>query len=61
MQVVQRGYSIEYVKKSILNQKSIIYDYLDFDRVGKLVSEHLQGKEKSKITYMVLTNLKEIL
>ena len=45
-----KGDSIEYVKKSILNQKSIIYDYLDFDGVGKLVSEHLQGKEKSKIT-----------
>ena len=36
-----KGDSIEYVKKSILNQKSIIYDYLDFDGVGKLVSEHL--------------------
>ena len=56
-----KGDSIEYVKKSILNQKSTIYDYLDFDGVGKLVSEHLQGKENRRLLIWSLLNLKEIL
>ena len=56
-----KGDSIEYVKKSILNQKSTIYDYLDFDGVGKLVSEHLQGKENRRLLIWSLLNLQEIL
>ncbi len=56
-----KGESIDYVKKSILSKSAGIYDYFDFDAIGKLVSEHLQGKENRRLLIWSLLNLQEIL
>jgi asparagine synthase (glutamine-hydrolysing) len=44
-----RGESIEYVKRTILNKKAKIFDYMDYDAVKELVQEHLEGKENRRL------------
>ena len=38
-----RGDSIDYVKKLLHNKESPIYEYLDYDRIYKLIDDHLSG------------------
>lgn len=44
-----RGESIEYVRHIVMNRKSRLYDYLDFDVISKLVNDHLEGRENRRL------------
>lgn len=44
-----RGESIDYVKEVITNKNSRIYDYLQFDTVNGLVSEHFSGQRNKRL------------
>lgn len=56
-----KGESIEYVKKSILSKEAAIYDYLDYDAIGELVTEHLKGQKNRRLLIWSLLNLQELL
>jgi asparagine synthase (glutamine-hydrolysing) len=44
-----KGESIEYVKRTILDKKAKIFDYMEYDAVNKLVQEHLEGKQNRRL------------
>jgi len=51
-----KGESIEYVKKTILNKKALIYDYFDYNSVMELVDEHLKGEVNRRLFIWSLLN-----
>ena len=44
-----RKQSMTYVKEKIFNKKSSIYDYIDFNIVKKIVSEHFEGSRNRRL------------
>ena len=56
-----KGESIDYVRNKIINKKSPIYNYLDFDSVTKLVNVHLNGKENRRLLIWSLLNINQYL
>lgn len=44
-----RGESIDYVKRTILDKKAKIFNYMDYDSVSELVQEHLEGKQNRRL------------
>jgi asparagine synthase (glutamine-hydrolysing) len=44
-----RGESIDYVRRVLMDRKSRLYDYLDFDVVSNLVNDHLDGRENRRL------------
>ncbi len=54
-----KGESIDYVRNKIINKKSPIYNYLDFDSVSKLVNVHLNGKENRRLLIWSLLNINQ--
>ncbi len=44
-----RGESIDYVKRTILDKKAKIFNYMDYDAVKELVQEHLEGKQNRRL------------
>ena len=51
-----KGESIEYVKRTILNRKALIYNYFDYNSVAELVNEHLSGKVNRRLFIWSLLN-----
>jgi asparagine synthase (glutamine-hydrolysing) len=51
-----RGESIEYVKRTILDKKAKIFDYMDYDAVRELVQEHLEGRQNRRLFVWSLLN-----
>jgi asparagine synthase (glutamine-hydrolysing) len=51
-----RGESIEYVKRTILDKKAKIFDYMEYDAVKELVQEHLEGKQNRRLFVWSLLN-----
>ena len=51
-----RGESIEYVKRTILDKKAKIFDYMDYDAVRELVQEHLEGRQNRRLFIWSLLN-----
>jgi asparagine synthase (glutamine-hydrolysing) len=56
-----KGESISFVKKSLCNPKSEIYQYLDFDKAQELINDHISGKENKRLFLWSLLNLQTIL
>jgi len=54
-----KGESIDYVRNKIINKKSPIYNYLDFDSVSKLVNVHLNGQENRRLLIWSLLNINQ--
>tara|TARA_S200000501_G_scaffold309723_1_gene299742 strand:- start:7933 stop:9810 length:1878 start_codon:yes stop_codon:yes gene_type:complete len=54
-----KGESIDYVRNKIINKKSPIYNYLDFDSVSKLVNVHLNGHENRRLLIWSLLNINQ--
>lgn len=54
-----KGDSIEYVKKIVYNNKSQIYDYLDWEVVQPLIGEHLSGTKNRRLLVWSLLNFSE--
>ena len=51
-----KGESIDFVKKTLFNKSSHIYEYLDRDSVLSLVSEHIEGKCNRRLLIWSLLN-----
>jgi len=51
-----KGESIEYVKRTILNKKALIYNYFDYKSLVKLVKGHLEGKVNRRLFIWSLLN-----
>ena len=49
-----KGDSIEFVKRRLLEQRSVIYDWLDCDAVQALVREHLSGVQNRRLLIWAL-------
>jgi asparagine synthase (glutamine-hydrolysing) len=56
-----KGESIEFVKRTIFDTKAIIYDFLDYNSIEDLITDHLDGKENRRLLIWSLLNLEEIL
>lgn len=54
-----KGESIEYVKRTIFNNKSRLYDYFDPTAVQDRVNEHLDGKLNRRLFIWSLLNVEE--
>ena len=54
-----KGESIEFVKKTVMNPKAKIYDYLDRSVVKELVSEHLKGASNHRLLIWALLSVEE--
>lgn len=54
-----KGESIEFVKRTLLNENARIYSVLDVDSVMGLVQIHLSGKENKRLLIWSLLNLEE--
>lgn len=52
-----KGESIDFVRNTLMSQKSPIYDYIDFGISTRLVDEHLSGKENKRLYIWSLLNL----
>ncbi|WHZ15587.1 MAG: Asparagine synthetase [glutamine-hydrolyzing] [Nitrospira sp.] len=44
-----KGESIEYVRRALLNRDARIYAFLDREAVGRLVAEHLEGRQNRRL------------
>jgi asparagine synthase (glutamine-hydrolysing) len=55
-----RGQSIDYVKKTIFNKNSLIYDFFDQNTVKKIVMEHIEGKNNHRLFIWSLLNFEHI-
>jgi len=51
-----KGESIEYIRKTILNKKALIFNFFDYDTVNFLVREHLEGKVNRRLFIWSLIN-----
>jgi asparagine synthase (glutamine-hydrolysing) len=51
-----RGESIEYVKRTVLNKRARIYDFLDYKVVKELIHEHLEGRTNRRLFIWSLLN-----
>jgi len=56
-----KGESIEFVKRTIFDTKANIYDFLDYNSIEDLITDHLDGKENRRLLIWSLLNLEEIL
>jgi asparagine synthase (glutamine-hydrolysing) len=56
-----KGESIEYVRRTILDRGSPIYQMLDHDAVGALVQEHLSGAVNRRLLIWSLLSLHHFL
>jgi asparagine synthase (glutamine-hydrolysing) len=55
-----KGESIDFVRETLGNRKSPIYDYLDFNTTQNLIREHLSGENNRRLLIWSLLNLNEI-
>ena len=44
-----RGESIDYVRRVLMNRGSLLYNYLDFDVIRRLVADHLEGRANRRL------------
>lgn len=51
-----KGESIDFVKRSILDKNSVIYHYMNYEHISKLVNEHLDGKNNRRLLIWSLIN-----
>ena len=56
-----KGDSIDFVKKRLFDNKSQIYQSIDFSHTKSLINEHLQGKKNRRLFIWSLLNVNEYL
>jgi asparagine synthase (glutamine-hydrolysing) len=52
-----KGESIDYVRRTVLDPRARIYEYLDYDTVARLVGDHLEGRENRRLLIWSLLNI----
>jgi len=56
-----RGDSIDFLRRTLTNKKSPIYNFLDYTVVNRLVDEHTSGKTNRRLLVWSLLNIEEYL
>ena len=56
-----KGESIEFVKRTVMNPRARIYDWLDRETVQALVTEHLTGEHNRRLLIWSLLNVEQFL
>jgi len=56
-----KGESIDYVRRTIVTKRARIFDYLDYDAVQSLVSDHLSGRQNRRLLIWSLLNVEGLL
>jgi len=56
-----RGESIEFVKKTLLNQDAKLFEFLDYGVVKKLLNEHLHGEKNRRLLIWSLLSMQTYL
>jgi asparagine synthase (glutamine-hydrolysing) len=56
-----RGESIEFVKKTLLNQDAKLFEFLDYGAVKKLLNEHLHGDKNRRLLIWSLLSMQTYL
>ena len=56
-----KGESIDFVESNLKNQKSPIFEFLDFNTISKLISEHVDGKQNRRLLLWSLLNVNQFL
>jgi asparagine synthase (glutamine-hydrolysing) len=56
-----KGDSIEFVKRTLMSDQAMIYNYLDRKAVKGLISEHLDGEHNRRLLIWSLLNVEEFL
>lgn len=56
-----KGESIDFVRRRLVNPQANLYNFLDFDAIQKLLSEHLDGKVNRRLLVWSLLNVEESL
>jgi asparagine synthase (glutamine-hydrolysing) len=51
-----KGESIDFVQKTLFNKKANIYNFMDYNTVIRLVTEHLKGKQNRRLFIWSLLN-----
>jgi asparagine synthase (glutamine-hydrolysing) len=54
-----RGESIDYVRRTIYNDRAGMYQFMDKETVRRLVDEHLQGKQNRRLFIWSLINFEK--
>jgi asparagine synthase (glutamine-hydrolysing) len=54
-----KGESIDFVKRKLMNDDAIIFNWLDKEIVNKLIEEHLTGKNNRRLLIWSLLNVEE--
>ena len=55
-----KGESIDFVKKTLLNQNNPLYSILDFDTANEIINIHINGKENKRLFIWSLLNINEL-
>lgn len=56
-----KGESIDFVKKNLSNKDSVLFNYLDFSTVNKLLKEHTNGSKNRRLLIWAFLNVEELL
>jgi asparagine synthase (glutamine-hydrolysing) len=56
-----KGESIEFVRRTLLNDRSPLFELLDFNSVKSLVDQHLNGEKNRRLLVWSLLNVEEIM
>ena len=56
-----KGDSIDFVKSKLFNKNAIIYEYLDYFAVEKLIYQHLNGQVNRRLFIWSLINVNQYL
>jgi asparagine synthase (glutamine-hydrolysing) len=51
-----KGQSIDYVRETLYNKNSVIYNYLDYKSIVELTDEHLNGVNNRRLFIWSLLN-----
>lgn len=51
-----KGDSIDFVKHSLLNKNSLIYNFFDFNSIERMINDHVSGKKNSRLFIWSLLN-----
>ncbi len=54
-----KGDSIDFVRNKIMNKTSLIYNFMDYNVVIKLIEKHIEGKANNRLLIWSLINFEE--
>ena len=56
-----KGESINFVRRKLINESALIYEFLDRQTVHNLIEQHLSGEQNRRLLIWSLLNVEEAL